>query len=342
MITESHETLSSSLLADPQVRAPVFIVGMNGSGTTMLLDCLNHHPWLYGFPRETRLIPHLIRVAPGYGPLENDANFRALWQYAASLAPFRLANGGEPRPLPENWRACSRDLAGLLNMLLLSFASEQGKSLWCEKSPQYAQHMRALAALFPRARFIHVIRDGRDCAYSFHRRWRRTPALTMTRWKRLVREARAQGSELPERYLEVRYEDLTGSPEAWMRRICGFLDLPFDPAVLESSQPYLKEAGDGRLKANSGRWRSYFTPVEAERLDRIGGRMLAECGYVTSQRDADYTPPAWRQNVWKSSDRTYQFLREVGMKLSGRIERPWWSILSRPINAYRQGKENWF
>src|SRR5215468_2354472 len=120
----------------------VFVVGMNGSGTTMLLDCLGRHSSLYAFPRETRLIPYLIRLAARYEPLSHDDNFRALWDYTTSLVPFRLANGGNPKPLPDAWRTCTRDLAGLLNMLFLSYALEQGdgKTQWCEKSPQYGQH----------------------------------------------------------------------------------------------------------------------------------------------------------------------------------------------------------
>ena len=334
------------LYADAALRQPVFIVGMNGSGTTMLLDCLGRHSQLYGFPRETRLIPHLMRVAPRYEPLHNDDNFRCLWNYAASLAPFRLANRGTPKPLPPGWESCTRDLAGLLNMLFLSYPRDEGtagKTVWCEKSPQYGQHMLLLSELFPRARFVHVIRDGRDCACSFHRRWRRSPELTMVRWKLMVRTARAQGELLGERYIEVRYEDLTSAPEIWMHRVCRALEIPFEPSVLESSQPYMTEGDqDGGLKANAGRWTRYFNDARAERLERIGGRMLRECGYQTSWPDSDDMPPRWRRRLWSASDSVFQLLREIVLKLTGRIERPWWVILSRPLNAYRQARENRF
>jgi hypothetical protein len=194
-----------------------------------------------------------------------------------------------------------------------------------------------------------MIRDGRDCASSFHRRWHRQPDLTMLRWKKLVRTARAQGQALGSgRYLEVRYEDLTRAPEIWMRRICRFLELPFDPAVLQSSQPYLdgprRASPDaaGSLRENSGRWESYFSARVAGRLERIGGRALQEFGYATSVPESDETPVKWRQRLWNAKDSGFQFFREVGQKLTGRIERPWWTILSRPLNAYRQGRENLF
>ena len=245
-------------------------------------------------------------------------------------------------PLPSNWESSTRDLAGLLDTLLQAFAQRSGKSRWCEKSPQYAQHMLKLVELFPAARFVHVIRDGRDCASSFHRRWHRSPGLTITRWKQLVRIARAHSELLGTRYMEVRYEDLTSAPELWMKRICAFLGLPFEPAVLQSSQPYLAVQRDGTagLQPNSGGWQHYFSVRQSRRLERIAGRLLAQNGYTTTFPDADETPPAWRQFVWKVTDAIRQQLREIGRKLTGRIARPWWSILSRPINAYRQNKEN--
>lgn len=327
--------------ADVPGRNPVFIVGMNGSGTTMLLDCLDHHSALYGFPRETRLIPHLINIAPQYAPLLNAENFERLWRYATRLAPFRLENHMRPMPLPEGWESCTKDLAGLLNMLLLCFAARDGKLRWCEKSPQYAQHMLKLAALYPEARFVHVIRDGRDCASSFHRRWRRSPELTVTRWKLLLRAARIQGTALGDRYLEVRYEDLTSAPEFWMQYICAFIDLPFEPAVLLSSRPYLDVAtNDAGMHSNSGKWRKYFSTRQAGRLERIAGQLLAERGYSTAYPESDETPAQWQQRAWMLADASRQQLREIRLKLQGRIARPWWSILSRPINALRQNREN--
>lgn len=319
----------------------------------MLLDCLNRHSALYGFPRETRLIPHLIRVSAKFQPLSEPANFKRLWQYAAGLAPFRLANGGEPMQLPPDWATCTPDLAGLLNMLFLCFARPDSKVRWCEKSPQYAHHMVSLSGLYPEARFVHVIRDGRDCARSFHRRWHRSPELTITRWKQLMHNTRAQRTALGSRYLEVRYEDLTSKPEIWAKRICDFLDLPFEAAVLQSSQPYLfgprvieggsdpvAPDGVGELQANSGKWETHFSAQRATRLETIAGQSLAEYGYATTLPESDTTPGIWRQRGWRAADAVRQQLSEISLKLRGRIARPWWSILVRPLNAYRQDREN--
>jgi hypothetical protein len=323
---------------------PVFVVGMNGSGTTMLLDCLGRHPALYAFPKETRLIPYLMARESTYGDLRVDANFRALWDYVRNLAVFRHVNDHEPVPIPEDWAARPRSLAAVLDGVFSHFAADEGKHRWCEKTPQHVQHLLALAELFPAARFVHVIRDGRDCARSFHRRWRRQPELTVFRWKKVVTMGRAQGQRLgPARYLEVRYEDLTADPEQSLRRICSFLGLEFHRAVLRSRQPYLQSRADGRrggLQRNSGKWRTYFPAHRLEGLERIAGATLASCGYPTRYPEADRDVASWRRRYWSMRESVREYAREIWRKLNGELERPWRVILVKPVNALRHRQHN--
>jgi Sulfotransferase family len=327
---------------------PVFVVGMNGSGTTMLLDNLGRHPQLYAFPRETRLIPHLIATHHRFDDLSEDDNFRRLWEEVLGLTVFEYVNDHQKLPLPDDWQSYPRDLAGVLDGVFSYFARKEGKQRWCEKTPHHVQHISKLADLFPLARFIHVIRDGRDCAASFNRRWHRSPELTMFRWKKVIREGCRQGRMLgKERYMEVRYEDLTTDPEYWLQQICNFLGVPFDHAVLLSAQPYLKTAhlqsGEknlGGLKPNSGNWRQYFTPGKISDLEKIGGSTLKSFGYETAFPDSDRNLSKLKRHLLSAKDALVQYLREIGLKLSGRIERPWRVILSRPFIAFRQRGEN--
>lgn len=324
---------------------PVFVVGMNGSGTTMLLDCLGRHPQLYAFPRETRLIPYLMARQERLGDLTVDANFKALWDEVLGLEVFRIVNGHVPVPLPDDWRDQPRSLAGVLDAVMRGFAAPQGKRRWCEKTPQHVQHVVALAAEFPRAKFIHVIRDGRDCAASFHRRWRREPELTVFRWKKVVSMGRDQGRAIGDgRYLEVRYEDLTQAPEPLLRRICQFLSLSFHPAMLQSNQPYMERAAgspaDRGLRQNSGKWRQHFPERTVERLEKIAGRTLASCGYETRHPEADVDLTSLQRNLCSLRETVREYSREIWRKLNGELERPWRVILVKPVNALRHRQHN--
>lgn len=323
---------------------PVFVVGMNGSGTTMLLDCLGRHPELYAFPTETRLIPYLMSQVVTYGDLDIDANFQRLWDAVRNLTVFRDLNKNAPIPLPQDWRDYPRSLAAVLDAMFTYFALQAGKARWCEKTPQHVQHLLALAEQFPLAKFIHMVRDGRDCAASFHRRWLRRPELTIFRWKKVVTAGRDQGKLLgASRYLQIRYEDLTAMPESSLRRICEFLELPFNAAVLDSARPHMQTSGaasERGLKQNSGKWQNYFTASRQKRLERIAGRTLADCGYTTRWPDADDDVPRWRRRYWASTEVLRQYGREIWRKLCGDLERPWRVILAKPLNALRQRQHN--
>ena len=320
---------------------PVFVVGMNGSGTTMLLDCLGRHAALYAFPQETRLIPYLMARVGTFGDLSIDANYQRLWDHVRALPVFSQANGGAPVPMSAHWRAGERSLATVLDGVFGYFAAREGKRRWCEKTPQHVQHLLALAELFATAKFIHVVRDGRDCAVSFHRRWLRQPELTIFRWKNVVAAGRTQGRRLGTgRYLEIRYEDLTAAPEGSLRLICEFLGLAFDAAVLESARPYL-QGGNGRgLQRNSGKWQGYFTARQQQRLEHIAGKALVEFGYTTDCPEGDADIPRWRRRYWTGAESLRQYAREVWRKLNGEVERPWRVILAKPLNALRQRHHN--
>lgn len=286
VLTESSRAAGSNA-------APVFVVGMNGSGTTMLLDCLDNHPNLYGFRRETRLLPYVLATLPKYGDLQVDDNFRRFWDAVRSIPAFRYVNGGEPPAIPDDWREVERSAAAVIDRVFMDFARKAGKQRWCEKTPMHALHIRRFAELFPRARFVHIVRDGRSCAASFQRRWRYTPEFTMYRWKEVVREASRQGAEIPERYLQVRYEDLTADPRQWMTEVCRFIDEPFAEDVLAPSRlRSFTGSRDTSIVARKASWQRQFDPAQQRRLELIGGRWLSALGYETQFADSDHDP-AW-------------------------------------------------
>ncbi len=270
---------------------PVFIVGMNGSGTTMLLDCLNNHPMLYGFRGETRIIPYFISKTPAYGDLTNDNNFLKLWNDFRNDPIFVACNNGVAPDLPINWRNKERTIGAIIDGVFQFFASQDNKQRWCEKTPMSALHMTKIANVYPQAKFIHMIRDGRDCAVSFNRRWGYSSKRTICRWKEVISKAQQQAKSLSSHYLEVRYEDLTSKPELWMQRICNFLDVEYNEKVLYLSR---NQAHSGskqkRITENKSRWKSYYSDNTLVHLEKIAGKRLHSLGYTTSNPTGDSNP----------------------------------------------------
>jgi hypothetical protein len=330
--------MSSSIDASGTT-GPVFIVGMNGSGTTLLLQSLGNHPDLYGFKGETRVLPHFIAHLHRYGNLDNNHNFLRLMRDIHALRAFCQQNGGHPVPLPKDWATMPRDLASIVDTAFRYFAVKEHKDRWAEKTPMHALHITELARLFPSARFVHVIRDGRDSAASFHRRWHRTPAITIHRWKTVVREARRQGMRVGDRYFELRYEDLTREPEVWMERVCTFLGLPFCAAVLQTRQPWMaaaKKPQAAGIVRNSGNWRTYFDPGTIADLESIAGSTLAACGYETARPTSDRDPPKVVRLGWMIWDYLAQGTRDLRAMVKRRDFGGIAELRHRTRDAFRQ------
>lgn len=303
MPAHHHPSSEMRTVARSSGNAPVFIVGVNGSGTTMLADSLGFHPQLYMFPFEVRLLPYLIKKARAGLDLGQFQGRRRIANELCASKPFWHANGRKPLVL-DDAELARPGLAATIDAAFMHFASTTGKRRWGEKSPMNLLHMELLCSVYPQAQFVHIVRDARDAAQSFHRRYGFVPDETVYRWKRAVRAGRTSGQRLgAERYLEIRYEDLTAEPEAWMRRVCNFLSLPFDPVVLGSSMRMtdaIMSAEESRIMQNSGKWRDYFSPGDVARLESYAGKTLAELGYATTLQ-GDLDPSRLRRLAWRIS-----------------------------------------
>jgi Sulfotransferase family len=310
---------------------PVFVVGMNGSGTTMMLDHLGQHPGLYAFPLETYILPYYLEVQSQYGDLLNDENFQSLWNDMSSSYPFRARNAGAPLDLPSNWAESERSAAGVFDSIMNGFAEQQGKQRWSEKTPMHILHIEKLAEAYPDARFIHMIRDGRDCAASNHRRWGRHPLATINRWKHSIQEGRRQGLSVGERYLEIRYEDATQDPGHYMQIACEFLGLEFDDKVLTTSRPRVRITGQksATIVPNRRRVSTYFSKFRRKGLERIAGRQLADLGYDTEYLCGDSIPGRVTRAWWFVHDACRIMVRQIRLKLTTDKRMPWSLLLTR-------------
>jgi Sulfotransferase family len=283
---------------------PIFVVGMNGSGTTMLADSLGQHPDLYMLPRETRVLPHLASVYADE-QLRAPAMRRALADELGRAKAFWRCNGDKPLVVPDTVIDQTDSFEGIVGAVYQHFSVQHGKARWGDKTPMYLQHIELLASRFPASRFVHIYRDGRDSAQSFHRRWHQDPRRTIYRWKKTIATGRLQGKPLgPDRYFEVRYENLTAAPEVWMRRICAFLALNFNTSVLNSSMHYMesstKATAGGRMIENHGKWQTHFSRAQRADMERIAGSTLFDLGYeVNLKGDDDLSETMLRTLKWK-------------------------------------------
>ncbi len=280
-----------------------FVVGVGRSGTTLLRLMLDAHPKLT-IPAETHFVPELIELAAA------GAGADALAERIVAARGWRDF-GLDPDELRGRVAALERPgAAAVLRAFYELCAATASKPRWGDKTPGYVKSMRAIGAELPEARFVHLIRDGRDVALSRRARGMGTAkpiGETARLWRRRIESAREQARKLRRRYLELRFEDLVADPERALRRVCELVELEFDPAMLahhegdaasriaqlgdlppEGERP--DRSGEERRASHAlaaappndarvGAWRERMGPGERAEFEAVAGELLRELGY---------------------------------------------------------------
>lgn len=232
---------------------PIFICGCGHSGTTLLLAIASTHSKIYAIPYESS-----------------------------------LAMNERPDPFLNAFATFDR------------WTIAAGKRRWVEKTPRHINHVGKILEWSPDARVIIIVRDGRDVACSL-RRQRGSLEDCMQRW---VDENRGSQQYWGDPRVHVcRYEDLVTDLEPTVRAVMEFVGEPFEPAQLEyyrKPRTYLlgtigKITTDLEREHAARRNRQVNQPVfdgrggwkelsddEVAVLDRVGGELLREFGYIDS------------------------------------------------------------
>ena len=132
-----------------------------------------------------------------------------------------------------------KDLKSLVNALYEAIAASRRKTMFIEQTPWYGQRIDILNSLFPDAKYIHMVRDGRDVAISYARTpwWHDSVEQNLERWGREINNITEQARSLlkPTQMLMIRYEDLVDAPEKVLRRCCFHLGVEFERSMLDPS-----------------------------------------------------------------------------------------------------------
>lgn len=286
-------TSGSRLVAQPGqlARSPLpIIVGSGRSGTTLLRAMLDSHSEM-AIPPESHFITRLAEQRARYELGERFA-VEAFVGDLVRQRRFRAWGISEPELLDLLRRSVPRDYPEAIRRIFGLYAQRRGKARFGDKTPGYVSEIGQLAELLPEARFLHIVRDGRDVTLSYLERsfGPESIAAGAVRWRELVDAGMSAGAELGERrYLEIRYEELVAQPEATLRSVCEFLELPFEAEmlryhersgdVLQSLDPADHRSLDLPPTANLRSWRQVMAPHEIWEFDAIAGDVLRDLGY---------------------------------------------------------------
>lgn len=274
-------------------RRPVFVVGCHRSGTNLLYDTLLSAG---GFAIYRGYLPVYESLLPHFGSVANRRNREKIVNTWMRSKGFRRS-GLEAEPLTSKLLTECRSGGNFICIVMDAIAEQQGVKRWAVYDPDNVLHLDRIRREIPGALFVHIVRDGRDIALSLTKMegfrpfpWsRRSRGLLETAlyWQQMVCHGRQSGSQIPNDYLEIHYEELVIQPQTVLARLGQFLehDLDYDRIqsaglgrLRDSNSSFLGDADSPQNPVN--RWKEKLSPRQIVLLEATIGPTLEEFGYA--------------------------------------------------------------
>ncbi|PCI59651.1 MAG: hypothetical protein COB35_10820 [Gammaproteobacteria bacterium] len=179
---------------------PIFIMGTQRSGTTLLTRILSSHHDVF---------------------IQNEINIAQVFKNTPSreLILERITN----------------NITATAHLSINDFLNQKNKSMWGVKDPQFTEHIESLKQFLPDYKFIIIVRDARAVVNSYiNNKWGLgTNAYTgALRWLKEVKQQKTFMASSANNFLLIRYEDLVSNLEVELIKVCKHLNISFDPNML--------------------------------------------------------------------------------------------------------------
>jgi Sulfotransferase family len=219
-----------------------FIIGTGRCGTTMVAQALNAHSNI--------CVPHELQILFEYS--NNGTRLFEIFKTRKNetfvaedfinaiqgMCPHKFDEYFDYKSFFMNQKYPILSLKELANSLYAEIAKSYSKALFVEQTPWYGQRLDILNELFPAAKYIHMVRDGRDVSISFARTpwWNKDANLNLLRWDTEVKYIIGESKRIlnQNQMLQIRYEDYVIRPEFELRKICEHLEVDFEFSMLDS------------------------------------------------------------------------------------------------------------
>ncbi len=289
------------------LQRPLFIVGSARSGTTLLQYMLRSHPEISLPTGESHFFIPFYKRRKEYGDLTNIRNIKSLLTdlYKTKKPFFDEEMHGirfDADTLASQMHLEGRSsVPEIISGIFEANAIAEGKSRWGDKTPYYILHLDTLLEMFPNAQFVHLIRDGRDCALSMLERKKDLKIFNIYHaahtWNKYVKSGQDFGHRNPDSYFELRYEDILDRPNQTIQGLCAFLNIEFNKSVIN----FKKSDGSGKTpllakplqQSNQAKWRSKMTKRQLTVFESLAGNTLEENDYELSFSNPVISPISW-------------------------------------------------
>lgn len=284
------------------INKPIFIIGSERSGTTLLYNLLSVHPdvcWFSAITDRFQSFPELALIhrvvdIPILGQYLKRLIIKATKGRHLVISPREGAYIYNSHFL-NNRRLTELDIdknvAHSFKKIVKTHLQMTGKTRFLTKRPMNIQRIRLLRALFPDAYFIHIIRDGRASASSFfqtswwkdHEFWwlgqkqtaedRSNPIkLCALHWQHNVTEVLRHKKLLKSRYKEIRYESFIADVPGTVKAVLDFCHLKQEKSYLELLP---KQVDNMNYK-----WKKYLSAAQQKTVTTTLYPLLTKLGYL--------------------------------------------------------------
>lgn len=268
------------------IKKPIFIIGSGRSGTTIFYKLMSVHPELCWFPKHMKLFPNHVWSSTVHRVFELPligVKFKKTIlspKKALRLLPYHPYEGDNIHALLDE------NNTDAFRKVIEDSLKYSGKNRFLNKQTTNYRRLKLLNQIFPDAKFIHVIRDGRAVANSYLRvnwKWLKKRIQEWEvkgvepiekfaiHWKDVVDKILENKELLGDRYMEIKYEQLTNDTRGILRKAIDFCELDWS----DRYSNFLPET----LPNMDYKWREQLTEKQKSILDDCIGETLIQLGY---------------------------------------------------------------
>ncbi|MCB0107196.1 MAG: sulfotransferase [Caldilineaceae bacterium] len=275
-----------------ETNAPIFIVGVPRSGTTLLAAMMAAHSRL-SCGTETRFFHFLAKTdaqalcAPATWP-QRAVDF--LFSLHLVDCPIPEHFGLTRAAIDDYLQAQAPTVPAILGALTDQLRQQEGKARWVEKSPEHLRHVPTIRHYFPASPIIRIVRDPRDVALSLMKTpWASDHFLDNLLVWRHYDEASASFFQTDSCCATVVYEELVQAPEHELRRLCHFIGEEYQSQMLDTSQSathvvtekdrWHRIVDKPADRSRSGVWQRELAEEENRLAEALLGDRLRAYGY---------------------------------------------------------------
>jgi hypothetical protein len=294
---------------------PIFVIGNERSGTTLVMVLLGQHSRI-AVPEVGWLFPRIYPWLHTYGDLNKEENLRTLAdEMLFGLNRHMWGMDLNPRTAVDQLLSMAREksFAGVYCAMHELFAQQNGnKPRWGQKTPHNLYFVGQIKECFPNAQFIYIVRDGRDASSDYlESAFGPTNIFCAAEnWKMCWNAVKPWREKLSaDEWLDIKYEELVRNPVAVMEKVCAFIGEEFEPAMFDFWKGDIgqkrgmtrdhKPLGHAISDKYVGIYKELLSLRDQRIFTAVAGEELLEAGYENDVEPIEITPEdeaRWREN----------------------------------------------